>query len=110
MEIVLNLCADRETMHGDHARKAWCAQGHHGEKTTKVVVGKKFFWPKMKQDVDHFMHTCVKCQNMKSIYKKKFGLYTPLPILSEPWESVSMDFMTQLPKWNGMDAILMVVD
>ncbi len=37
-------------------------------------------------------------------------MYRPLPILSEPWESVSMDFMTQLPKCNRMDAILVVVD
>jgi hypothetical protein len=50
---------------------------HHGEITTKVVVGKKFYWLEMKQDAEHFMHTCVKCQNMKSIYKKKYGLYIP---------------------------------
>ncbi len=30
--------------------------------------------------------------------------------MSEPWENVSMDFMTQLPEWNGMDAILVVVN
>jgi hypothetical protein len=52
----------------------------------------------------------VKCQSTKSIYKKKCGLYRPLLILNKPWESVSMDFMTQLFKWNKMDAILMVVD
>ncbi len=64
----------------------------------------------MKQDVKHFVHTCVKCQSTKSQYKKKYGLYRLLPIFLEPWESVSMYFMTQLPKWNGMDAILMVVN
>ncbi len=47
---------------------------------------------------------------MKSIYKKKYGLYRPLLIPNEPWENVSMDFMTQLSEWNGMDAILMIVD
>ncbi len=56
------------------------------------------------------MHTCVKCQSTKSICKMKYGLCRPLPIPNEPWESVSMDFMTQLPKWNGMDAILVVVN
>ncbi len=54
------------------------------------------------------MCTCVKCQNTKFIYKKKYGLYRPLPILRKPWESVSMDLMTQLPEWNGMDAIFML--
>jgi putative transposase len=64
----------------------------------------------MKKGVENFVHTCVKCQNMKSIYKKKCGLYRPLPILSEPWESVFMDFMTQLPEWNGTNAIFVIVD
>jgi len=64
----------------------------------------------MKEDVEHFVHTYVKCQNTKSIYKKMYGFYKFLPILNAPWESVSMDFMTQLPKWNGMDAILVVVN
>jgi hypothetical protein len=44
------------------------------------------------------------------MYKKKYELYKPLPIPSERWENVSMDFMTQLPKWNGMDTILVVVN
>lgn len=56
------------------------------------------------------MCICVKCQSTKSICKKKFGLYGPLRIPNESWESVSMDFMTQLPKWNGMDIMLVVID
>jgi translation initiation factor 2 beta subunit (eIF-2beta)/eIF-5 len=46
---------------------------HHGERTTRVAIGKRYYWPKMKQDVEHFMRTYVKCQNTKSIYKKKYG-------------------------------------
>jgi hypothetical protein len=79
---------------------------HYGKQTTKVAVGKRLYWPKMKQDVKHFVRTCVKCQSTKSIYKKKYGLYRTIPIPNEPWENVSMDFMTQLFKWNRMDTIL----
>ncbi len=49
--------------------------GHHGEIVTKMVIGKKNYWPKMKQDVEHFMRTCVKCQSTKFIYKNIYGLY-----------------------------------
>ncbi len=76
---------------------------HRGEITTRMAIRKRLYWPKMKQDVEHFVRTCVKCQNTKSIYKKKYGLYKPLPIPSEPWENVSMDFMTPTAQveWGG---------
>ncbi len=68
--------------------------GHRRERTTRMAIGNRFYWLKMKKDVEHFVCTCVKCQNTKSIYKKKYGLYKLLPIPSEPWENVSMHFMT----------------
>jgi hypothetical protein len=102
MEKISNLCVSRKFVHIDHARRTWCAHvKDRGEWTTRVAIGKRFYLPKMKEDMEHFTRICVKCQNMKSIYKKKYGLYKLLLFLNEPWESVSMDFMTQLPKWNG---------
>jgi hypothetical protein len=32
--------------------------GHHDEKTTRQLLGKTFYWPKMKE-VEHYVHTCV---------------------------------------------------
>jgi hypothetical protein len=54
-----------------------------------MVGGRMFCQPKMKEDVEHFMHTCMKYKNTRSIYRKKYGLYKPLPIPNEPWENVS---------------------
>jgi hypothetical protein len=48
--------------------------GQCGERTTRAAIVKRFYWFEMKQNVEHFVHTCVKCQNIKSIYKKKYGL------------------------------------
>jgi hypothetical protein len=45
----------------------------------------------------------------QSPYTKK-RLNKPLLIPNEPWENISMDFMTQLVEWNGMDVVLMVVN
>lgn len=34
----------------------------------------------------------------------------PLPLASRPWESVSMDFITALPKFEGCGSIMVIVD
>ena len=39
------------------------------------------------------------------------GLYTPLPVPSRPWESISMDYLMGFPTTkHHHDAILVVVD
>ena len=39
-----------------------------------------------------------------------YGLLEPLPIPSKPWQSISLDFITDLPDSRGFNAILTVVD
>ena len=38
------------------------------------------------------------------------GLLQPLPIPEQKWESISMDFITGLPKVQGRDCLYVVVD
>jgi len=41
---------------------------------------------------------------------RPYGLLKQLPILEKPWNSISMDFIEQLPSSTGFTAILVVVD
>jgi hypothetical protein len=84
--------------------------GHFGVVKTLDVLHEHFFWPHMKRDVERIVSKCITCRQAKSKVMSH-GLYTPLPVPSEPWVDVSMDFILGLPRTRkGRDAIFVVVD
>ena len=85
--------------------------GHHGMQKTYRAIARSFWWPNAKQDIHNYVRECVSCQRNKNSNLLPAGLLAPLPIPGNPWDSVSMDFITQLPKTKeGYDAILVFVD
>lgn len=64
----------------------------------------------MKSDIDNYVKSCATCQKIKSSRKKDYGKLMPLPVATGPWKSLAMDFIVKLPKSNGFDSILVVVD
>ncbi|MBW0508175.1 hypothetical protein O181_047890 [Austropuccinia psidii MF-1] len=64
----------------------------------------------MNQFIQDYVSSCQKGSRNKNIHHKKFGLLKHLSIPSGPWNSLSMDFITQLPMSNNFDSILVVVD
>ena len=72
-------------------------------------------WPGAVRDVRRYCHDCVECQKAKPAHHKPFGLLNPLPVPPEPWHTVTMDFITDLPLSSTYgsttwDSILVVVD
>ena len=64
----------------------------------------------MYSDVEEYVKACPHCQRNKSTNRAPPGKLTPLPTPAAPWDSVSMDFIQQLPRTKtGFDAILVVV-
>ncbi|KAJ4807007.1 polyprotein [Rhynchospora pubera] len=84
--------------------------GHAGILGTYQRLKNLFYWPKMKEDVHNYVQQCNVCQMTKGEHVLSPGLLQPLPIPSEAWHSISMDFITGLPKSDGKDVILVVVD
>jgi hypothetical protein len=63
----------------------------------------------MKEIVTKYVKGCVMCSTCK-LTNRKLGLYSPLPIPSHPWESISMDFVGGLPmSKRGHDYLCVVV-
>jgi len=64
----------------------------------------------MKNIVTRFVKGYVLCYVSKPS-NRKLRLYTPLPISSQPWESVSMDFVGGFPmSRKGYDYLYVLMD
>jgi hypothetical protein len=83
---------------------------HQGFFKTYREIRERFSWKGLKQDVMRHVGECVTCQQNKSEHALPAGLLQPLPIPKQKWESISMDFITGLPKVQGKDCICVVVD
>ena len=86
------------------------AMGHPGHAKTLELLTRKYFWPSMRKDVDQFIRNCHVCRQMKSTRHAPYGALRPLSVPDRPWQHVSVDFVTRLPRSNGYDAICVVVD
>ncbi|CAI7795767.1 unnamed protein product [Closterium sp. NIES-53] len=85
--------------------------GHFGSNKTLAGIAMYYYWPGMAADVQQFVTSCDTCQRMKSSKQKKTGLLQPLPVPEQPWQVVSLDFITGLPSNSrGHDSILVVID
>ena len=84
--------------------------GHSGIRATYQRVKKLFYWTGLKKDVETFVSQCPICQRSKHENCKYPGLLDPLPTPDMAWQHISMDFIEGLPKSQGKDVILVVVD
>lgn len=84
--------------------------GHLGVAKTARRISTNFWWKGLASDVKEFVLNCVTCQVMKPLNQKPTSLLMPLPIPSEVWTDISMDFITNLPKVQGKTVIMVIVD
>jgi hypothetical protein len=86
--------------------------GHPGRDKTIRKAKQHKQWPGMNQWIADYVKGCATCQQNKIITRKK---RTPMyQITTEPntlpFQQVAMDLITGLPRHNGKDAILTIVD
>src|SRR5579871_2390351 len=86
--------------------------GHPGRDTTLATLSRRFFWPGISQYVRKFCNNCDVCGRITVWRDKRWGLLKPLPIPSQVWREISMDFIVGLPSARGSGATncLVIVD
>lgn len=65
--------------------------GHLGHKRTKSKL-LAYYWPKMNHDVEHYIDSCLTCQQQKTSRQPKPGLLQPITT-SEVFEQVHIDIV-----------------
>lgn len=83
--------------------------GHSGVLATYHKVKNVFKWHGLKAAIQKVVGECIVCQRCKSEHVKSPGLLQPLPVPTQVWQHITMDFIEKLPKSDGMDTIMVVV-
>ena len=93
------------------------AHGHPGiTKTTDLIQRAGNNVINLRQHVTSYINKCLLCQKNKHGRHKPYGEGHPNTIPRGPWEDVSMDFITKLPKSKDSvtgityDSIMVIVD
>jgi len=100
-----NLCLRVLQYHHNHV-----LVGHLGQNKTLELIRRHYTWPNIRDDVQKFCKSCVTCMRSKPQRHRPCGSIQQLPIPEHPWNSISMDFIEQLPSSSGFDTILVIVD
>lgn len=84
--------------------------GHSGDFKTYQQLSQEWFWPGMRKKVQQYVRACTIYQQNKASSLIPAGLLQPVPIPHQVREDISLDFVEGLPRSNGVDTVLVVVD
>jgi len=84
--------------------------GHPGHWKTLELVSRDYWWPQISRYIGQYIGTCDLCLRMKLIRQAPVGKLHPLQIPDSRWNTLSVDFVVELPLSSRHDTVMMVVD
>jgi len=81
-----------------------------GQDKTIELIRRNFWWPKMNDQIIEFVRSCPECQKNKATHHQPYGLSSPLELPYAPWQSIAMDFITDLPTSEECDQLWVIID
>jgi len=105
--VLWNLDLQRQVVSLCHDTKV---AGHPGRWKTLELVSRNYWWPQMSRYIRQYISTCDLCLRTKLIRQAPVGELHPLQIPDLRWDTLSVDFVVELPLSSGHDAVMTVVD
>jgi hypothetical protein len=84
------------------------AMGHPGIGKMVRIIKRQYYWPRMDKTITQYVKNCHICKRSKATRDAYNGLLQPIPLGSQPWKDISLDFITGLPLCEGNNSILVV--
>jgi hypothetical protein len=85
--------------------------GHLGVDKTLDRFNENFYMVNASRHIRAYIRSCDSCQRIKARNTQPAGLLEPLQVPEGRWTSISMDWITHLPKTKeGFDSIVVFVD
>jgi hypothetical protein len=94
----------------DEVHNTLTESAHAGYHRCYNRLATTYYWPRMSRDLKRYVSSCDICQKAKPRRHAPTGLLQPIPIPTQPFEVISMDFIPELPKSGEFDNILVIVD
>ena len=83
---------------------------HPGHWKMLELMSHTYWWPRMSKFVGLYYSTCDCCLCTKLQQRASVGELVPLPTPAEQWDTISVDFVVELPESQGHDMIMVVVN
>jgi len=84
--------------------------GHPGRWKTLELVSRNYWWPQMSRYIGQYVSTCDLCLQTKPWRRSPVGELQPLSVPDTRWDTLSINFVVELPESSRHDAIMTVVD
>jgi len=84
--------------------------GHLGTSGTLELVARSYWRRNMTDWVTRYVQGCHTCRRAKHRNQRELGKLQPLPAPDGPWQWIQSDFVGELPKADGFNAIYVVSD
>ena len=97
------LCIPNVLIRGRNAREIILSEAHSllahlGASKTLYYLRDHLWWKTMVSDTKAFCESCMTCKRSKPSNQKPYGLLNPIPVPTQPWEVIRIDFVGPLPE------------